>query len=256
MICSHIASILCAWTRRSLEGHSRTLVPGENRETRDGWTLIEILVAAGLAVLTAAIVASVFHAVVGGLARSSRQAARYHIAVSVLERMIFELESGLDDDSAEHLPGDALRIVDGSGHDTGTSGELWFMAWFHDDEAEAEEDAEPYVAQVMYTLEPLDVGGRGLQLIRREWVVEQDLPQPPPPADALQEMLPGNVSGFNAEVWTPDGWLGTWPPEDADGDVPSPAAIRIVLTLDGSLADSLTVTGTAWRAAAGLLPDD
>ncbi len=254
MICNRIASILCARVRRSLQGPFPAAGCGAHRETRRGWTLIEILVAAGLAVLTAAIVASVFHAVVGGLAQSSRQATRYHVAVSVLERMISELEAGLDDGSAERLDGDALRIMDGSEHNAnaGTSGELWFMAWLHDDE----EETEPYVAQIMYTLEPLDSADRVQRLIRREWVVDEDLPRPPPPDDALREVLPGNVTGFHAEAWTPDGWLGVWPPEEDTGDMPSPALIRIVMTLDNRLEDPLTVTGTAWRAAAALLPAD
>lgn len=231
---------------------NRERLPGHEDTGSLGWTLVELLVAAGLAVVVASIVASVFYAVLGGLAQSSEQAFRFHVAVSTVERIISEMETSPCDDTAKRVGGVSLRLepLSGSG-ETGT-GELWFMTRsYHDNDG-----SEPYIAQINYRLQPSATGDRGRQLVRQKWIVNGTLPQPPPQDEAFSEVVLASIMDFKVNAWTTNGWTGIWPPPNDTNTPTSPEIVRVIMMFDDNRTQPLAVTGTAWRVAAGSLPVD
>ncbi len=218
------------------------------RQQRQGWTFIELLVTFGLAVLLAAIVAAVFHALIGGMALSAARAELENNVVSALERIIDDIENTVSDTVARRHHGHALRLV--RGH-AAKDGRLWLLISSPGDN----KDGVTAPAQVRYRLQPYGAKeDNRWNLMRQEWEPQRDAPVSLPPENALPETVVGPVDEFNVRVWATNGWHTTWPPTEADGAGRSPAAVRVSIVPDGKGSPPFAVTGTAWRAAAGMLP--
>lgn len=213
-----------------------------------GWTLIELLVAAALAVLAASLAAAVFHSLTGGLAQSSRQALLHYNAVSVLERMISELEAGLADTPDDVVEGMGRIRIQTRADDGGTeTAGLCFAAWLP-----TENGLDDGPVWIRYFTVPVSSDGTVRDLLR------QAMPLSGAPADGCipddfpaQTVLRG-IKKIEVHGLTEDEWVAAWPPKRDAGQPDGPAAVRIALLMDTDDRPAWAVTATAWRAMSGI----
>jgi len=181
-------------------------------------TLIELLLAMGMAALLAVVVFSVYSSVLNTIRAQTLWRNTMSPAVAALHVLDRDLTCSLIPSGLSNAP----FILDSRTHE-GTTTQLFFTTAYS---AFLDNLRNYEIYQVRYALRSAGVTGK-YSLIRQCW------PFRVPQADArvTEEELVKNVTQFQMQVFNGDQWTNQWGMKDADG-LPLAARVKIVVRHD------------------------